>query len=151
MWNHFIKRLRACAQLLSCVWLCVTPWIVAAKHLCPRGFFRQEYWSGLPCFPPGDLPNAGIECRSPALKVDSLPSEPPGKPILLNQVCWYFVEDVCIYVHWWSWPIIFFFCAVFAWLWYQDYGGLIEWDWECSFLCNFFFLIVSEGPVLTLL
>ena len=61
MWNHFIKRLRACAQLLSCVWLCVTPWIVAAKHLCPRGFFRQEYWSGLPCFPPGDLPNPGIE------------------------------------------------------------------------------------------
>ena len=48
--------------------------------LCPWGFSRQEYWSGLPCPPPGDLPNPGIEPRSPALQVDSLPSDPPGKP-----------------------------------------------------------------------
>ena len=43
------------------------------------GFSRQEYWSGLPCPPPGDLPNLGMEPRSPALQVDSLPTEPPGK------------------------------------------------------------------------
>ena len=49
----------------------------------PWGFSRQEYWSGLPCPPPGDLPNSGIEPRPPALQADSLPSEPPGKP--LNQ------------------------------------------------------------------
>ena len=45
------------------------------------GFSRQEDWSGLPCPPPGDLPNPGIEPRSPTLKADSLPSEPPGKPL----------------------------------------------------------------------
>ena len=45
-----------------------------------RGFSRQEYWSGLPCPPPGDLPNPGIEPRSPTLQADSLLSEPPGKP-----------------------------------------------------------------------
>ena len=39
-----------------------------------------EYWTGLPCPPPGDLPDPGIEPRSPALQADSLPSEPPGKP-----------------------------------------------------------------------
>ena len=44
------------------------------------GFSRQEYWSKLPCPLPGDLPNPGIKPRSPALQVDSLPSEPPGKP-----------------------------------------------------------------------
>ena len=49
--------------------------------LCPWGFSRQEYWSGLPCPPLGDLPNPGIEPRSPAWQVDSLPSEPPGKPM----------------------------------------------------------------------
>ena len=43
------------------------------------GFSRQEYWSGLPCPPPGDLPNPGINSGSPALQVNSLPSEPPGK------------------------------------------------------------------------
>ena len=44
------------------------------------GFSRQEDWSGLPCPPPGDLPNPRIKPRSPALQEDSLPSEPPGKP-----------------------------------------------------------------------
>ena len=42
---------------------------------------RQEYWSRLPCPPPEDLPNPGIESRSPALQADSLPSEPPGKSV----------------------------------------------------------------------
>ena len=41
---------------------------------------RQEYWSGMPFPSPGDLPNPGIEPRSPTLQADSLPSEPPGKP-----------------------------------------------------------------------
>ena len=43
-------------------------------------FSRQEYWSGLPCPPPMDLPNPGIESRSPALQADSFLSEPQGKP-----------------------------------------------------------------------
>ena len=47
---------------------------------CPWGFFRQEYWSGLPCPPPGDLPSPGIEPRSPTLQAESLPTEPSGKP-----------------------------------------------------------------------
>ena len=44
------------------------------------GFSRQEYWSGLPCPPPGNLPNPGIEPTSPALQADSLLAEPQGKP-----------------------------------------------------------------------
>ena len=42
--------------------------------------WRQEYWSGLPFPSPGDLPNPGIEPRTPALQADTLTSEPPGKP-----------------------------------------------------------------------
>ena len=46
------------------------------------GFSRQEYWNGLPCPPPGDLPDQGIEPGSLALQADALPSEPPrgGSP-----------------------------------------------------------------------
>ena len=44
------------------------------------GFSRPEYWSGLPCPPPGDLPDPGIEPTSLALQADSLPPAPPGKP-----------------------------------------------------------------------
>ena len=44
------------------------------------GFSRQEYWSGLPFPPPGDLPNSGIKPKSSALQADSLPLAPPGKP-----------------------------------------------------------------------
>ena len=45
------------------------------------GFSRQECWSGLPFPSPGDLPDPGIEPRSPALQADALLFEPPGKPL----------------------------------------------------------------------
>ena len=45
------------------------------------GFPRQEYWSGLPFPSPGDLPDPGIEPRSPALQADILPFEPPEKSL----------------------------------------------------------------------
>ena len=61
---------------LSCAWLFVTRDCQAPLSM---GFSRQEYWSGLPFPSPGDLPDPGIELRSPALQADSLPSEPPGK------------------------------------------------------------------------
>ena len=62
------------------VGLFVTSRIVAHQAPLSVGFSRQKYWSGLPCPPPGDLPNPGIEPRSPVLQVDSSLSEPPGKP-----------------------------------------------------------------------
>ena len=65
---------------LSCVRLFATPWIVAHQAPLSVGFSRQEYWSGLPFPSPGDLPDQGIEPRSPVLQADALTSEPPGKP-----------------------------------------------------------------------
>ena len=68
--------------MLSCVRLCATPWTEAHQAPMPLGFFRQEYWSGLPCSLPGDLPYPGIQRRSPlspALEANSLPAEPRGK------------------------------------------------------------------------
>ena len=52
--------LRKC-YLLSRIQLFATPWIVARQAPLSMGFFRQEYWSGLPYPSPGDLPNLGIE------------------------------------------------------------------------------------------
>ena len=46
-----------------------------------HGILQAKYWSGLPCAPPGDLPNPGIKPRSPTLQADSLPAELPGKPL----------------------------------------------------------------------
>ena len=65
---------------VSRVRLFATPWTVAYQAPPSMGFSRQEYWSGLPFPSPGDLPNPGIEPVSPALRTDTLPSEPPGKP-----------------------------------------------------------------------
>ena len=64
----------------SLVRLSMTLWTVASQAPLSMGFSKQEYWSGLPFPPPGDLPNPGIEPRSPAWEVDALPLEPPGKP-----------------------------------------------------------------------
>ena len=66
----------------SRVYLCATPWTVVCSLSWENpsmGFSRQEYWSGLPCPPPGNLPDPGIELWSSALQADSLPV-PPRKP-----------------------------------------------------------------------
>ena len=65
-----------CAQLLSCVQLLTTLRTVAHQAPLSMRFPRQEYWSGLPCPPPGDLPGPGIEPTSLCLlhwRADSLP------------------------------------------------------------------------------
>ena len=59
-----------------------TLWTVVCQGPLSMGFSRQEQWSGLPWPPPGDLPNPGMEPRSPPFQADSLPPEAPVKPIL---------------------------------------------------------------------
>ena len=67
-------------KLLIRVQLFVTPWTNVAHQAPPSmGFSRQEYWNGLPFPSPEDLPDRGIEPRSPTLQADILTSEPPGK------------------------------------------------------------------------
>ena len=63
----------------SCLTL-ATPCTVDRQAPLPKGFPRQEYWSGLPFSSPGYLPNPGIKPMSPALQVDPLSIEPSGKP-----------------------------------------------------------------------
>ena len=72
------------AQSLSCVWLFATPWTVARQAPLSMGLSWQEYWSGLPFPPPGDLSDPGNESSSPtipALIGGFSITKPPGKPI----------------------------------------------------------------------
>ena len=75
-------------------------WTVARQASLSMGFSRQEYWSGQPFSPPGDLPDPGMQHRSPVLQADSLPSEPPGKsPELCMYLCMeMWLYSVCIYI-----------------------------------------------------
>ena len=69
--------------MLSCfshVQLFATPWTRARQAPLSMEFSRQEYWSGFPSPPPGDLPNPGIKPVSPALEGGFLPLAPRGKP-----------------------------------------------------------------------
>ena len=75
------------ACLLSCSVVSNSMDFVACQAPHPWGFSRQEYWSGFPGPPSGDLPNPGIESASPlspGLQADSLPTEPSGKPKTTN-------------------------------------------------------------------
>ena len=65
---------------LSRVRLFAVLWSTVCQAPLSMDFSRQEYWSGLPCPPPGDLPDPGIRPMSLALQADSLPTVPPGKP-----------------------------------------------------------------------
>ena len=72
---HFLwDGLNLCthAQLLCYVWLFAMLWTVARQGPLSMGFPRQEYWTGLPFPPPGDLLNPGIKHESPAIQADSL-------------------------------------------------------------------------------
>ena len=74
-----VENYKVKMKSLSCVRLFAITWTVAYHAPPSVGFSRQEYWSGLPFPSPGDLPNTGIEPRSPTLRADALPSEPPGE------------------------------------------------------------------------
>ena len=75
-----IFRRHACVlSCFSCVWFFATPQTVARQAPLSMGFSRQEYWSGLPCPPPGDLPDPGIKLTSLATASGFFPAEPPGK------------------------------------------------------------------------
>ena len=89
---HFYLFMYSSVDRLACLSCSVvsnsmTPLIVAHQAPLSVEFPRQEYWSGLPFPSPEDLPNPGIEPMSPmslALQVDSLPTEPSGKPTVNN-------------------------------------------------------------------
>ena len=61
-----------------------TSWTVGQPAPLSMGFPRQEYWSELPFSSPGDLPNPGIESKSPALAGRFFTTEPPRKPVCMN-------------------------------------------------------------------
>ena len=68
--TNFCNRDVCALSHFSCVWFFATPWTTARQAPPSMGFSRQEYWSGWPCPPSGDLPNPGIEpasLMSPAL------------------------------------------------------------------------------------
>ena len=74
--------------VLSHVWHFATPWTVTSQAPPSVGFSRQEYWSGLPCPPPGDLPDSRVELASVSYidwQVGSLLLAPPGKPYSIGQ------------------------------------------------------------------
>ena len=69
--------------MLSCVQVFATPWTVVPPPPVSTGFSRQGYWSGLPCPPPGHLPDPGIKPTSPvslALAGGFFTTKPRGKP-----------------------------------------------------------------------
>ena len=89
--NH-LTRAKQCVCVLWCfsrALLFATPWTVAHQAPLSMGCSRQDYWSGLPCPFPVDLPNPGIKIVSPALQADSSLLEPPGKPSTVPTGAWH--------------------------------------------------------------
>ena len=80
----------------SCVQLFATAWTVAHQAPLPMGFSKQEYWSGLPFSPPGDLRDPGIEPASPVCPTVAgrlFSTEPLGKPREMERAPFHFSEQ----------------------------------------------------------
>ena len=82
--HYYLNSVPVCASSVASIMsdFC-DPWSVAHQDPLSMGFSRQEYWSGLPCPPPGDLPNPGMEPGSPAFLEDSLLLSHQGSPTKL--------------------------------------------------------------------
>ena len=107
------------------------PMTVACQAPLSMEFSRQEYWSGLPCPPPGDLLNPRIEPRSPALQADSLLSELPGKPIFIYMWTYIYMcvcVCVCVCVYKYTCERI---CTTMLTM------VILGWDCVCLFVCLF--------------
>ena len=82
--HRLLMSLKHTADLPACslshVWFCATPWTVARQAPLSMGFSRQEYWSGLPFPPLGDLPYQGMEPVCAALTGGFFTAQLPGKP-----------------------------------------------------------------------
>ena len=118
------------AQLLSHVWFFVTPWTVAWQAPLLTGFSRQEYWSGLPCPPPWDLHDPGIELASLASPVLT------GGFFFTNcATCFTLTWDSAVF----SLPFCLFCSSSVVFNTYSN--NLCIWIqiWTFTFLFNFFF------------
>ena len=79
---------QACSVVQLCLNLCDL-WTVALQASLLMGFFRQEYWSGLPFPPPRDIPIQGSNVHLLHWQVDSLPLAPPGNPVMGHRRKWH--------------------------------------------------------------
>ena len=109
-----------------------TPWTVACQVPLSMGFSRQEYKSGVPFPSPGDLPDPGIEPRSPTLQAESLQTELWGKPSLyFNCLCMFFYTK--FFIQLWdmlSSPMLI--CAVLS--------HRLHCCWMCCFIMNIYII-----------
>ena len=99
--GHMVTLMFKVSESVSCsvVSNSVTPWTVASQAPLSMESSSQEYWGGQPFPSPGDFPDPGIEPGSPALYVDSVPSEPPGKPnFMLHPVTLYTTQVNPIFI-----------------------------------------------------
>ena len=101
-----------------------TPWTVAYQTPLPRGFSKQEYWSGMPFPFPGDLPDPGIKPTSPALTGVFFITEPPGKPQVSvagghsQDLSWCWSCFLAVPV-WWFWGAYVLHSCFNTWYSYQ--------------------------------
>ena len=84
------------SHISRCIWLFATLWIVACQPPLSMGFSRQEYWNGLPCPPPGDLPDPRDRTQGSCIAGRFFTSGPAGEALteLIHVVFWYCFDFV---------------------------------------------------------
>ena len=99
--KFFLKMLKVKVKLLSHVRLFATPWTVAYQASPSMGFFRQEYWIGLPFPSSGDPPDPGLKSGSPGLQVKLYRLSHQGSQYLLSTLHFvnynFFYHSACFY------------------------------------------------------
>ena len=101
-----------CVLIPSVVSDSATPWTAARQAPLSMGFSRQEHWSGLPCPPPGDHPNSGVEPKPTSQAASSLLSYLGSPTLWFTDV----LIKLLIYMLRWYWAILWRACCLFRFL-----------------------------------
>ena len=114
-------------------------WIVTWQAPLSMGFSREKYWSGLPFPSPGDLPDPGIEPRSPALQAHDLPTELWGQPLGSMDIL-----TILISSNPWTWNLfhLFMSSSVLSSMCYSFQCTDLSSPWLILFLSILFFLML---------
>ena len=128
---HILLKSVLCCALssFSHVQLFVTPWTIAGL-LCPWGFSRQDYWSGLPFPTPGDFSTHGSNwCLLCLLcwQVGSLPLPTPGKHLLKSSLKDFEHKLACMWNDWNCVSVWTFFGIAFLWGWNESWHLPVLW------------------------
>ena len=136
IYTHTYVSVLRCSVMFDALWSCGMDYSPLGSHV--RGILQERilkciffYWSAYSS--PGNIPDPGIEPRSPALQADFLWSEPPGKPYICMYICIYIICVCFIYIYIYTHIPVYICLCVYIYIYIHQFSSVAQ---SCPTLCD---------------